>query len=33
MRAKYELDFEANTDLQTGLMHTIGWFLNDIKTV
>jgi GDP-L-fucose synthase len=28
MRAKYQLGFEAQTDLQDGLMHTIGWFLN-----
>jgi nucleoside-diphosphate-sugar epimerase len=31
IKAKELLDFEANTDLQTGLMHTIGWFLKDIK--
>ena len=30
-KAKYQLGFEAQTDLQTGLMHTIGWFLNQSK--
>ena len=28
-KAKNLLDFEAETDLQTGLKQTIEWFLND----
>ena len=33
MRAKKALGFEAQTNFQDGLMHTISWFLQDIKKV